>query len=64
MAALSAPAGRPPTRAYCILSGNRLKMWWGSDVRDEGADPPNQEVLLHGKSEPYTSQYMCIFICI
>jgi len=37
------------TRAYCILKGNRLKMWWGHDVRDEHMDPPNKVVLMDDK---------------
>ena len=46
--ALSQP-GKGAVRAYCLLKGNRLKLWWGSDVRDENLDPPNKEIVMDGK---------------
>jgi hypothetical protein len=41
--------GKSAMRAYCVLAGNRLKIWWGSEVRDEAREPPSMEVLMDGK---------------
>jgi hypothetical protein len=53
--------GKGASRAYCVLNGNRLKMWytlftcvtgtkgaarWGAEVRNERLEPPDTEVWV------------------